>query len=210
MSRVVIIAAGSFPRTEYPKYLIASADVLVCCDSALSVAEKRGIVPDVVVGDLDSVCRRALARFKGKVVHNPDQDTNDLTKAFDYVMSEIPGVESIDILGATGKSEAHTIGNISLLMEYARRYGSSVPVQMVSDYSTIFAVSGSCELHVGQGRKVSIFSPDPTLRIKSSGLQWPLDDVVFDNWWKGTLNRASQDAINLTFNHPAQALIILD
>ena len=210
MSRVVIIAAGSFPRTEYPKYLIASADVLVCCDSALSAAEKRGIVPDVVVGDLDSVCRRALARFKGKVVHNPDQDTNDLTKAFDYVMSEIPGVESIDILGATGKSEAHTIGNISLLMEYARRYGSSVPVQMVSDYSTIFAVSGSCELHVGQGHKVSIFSPDPTLRIKSSGLQWPLDDVVFDNWWKGTLNRASQDAINLTFNHPAQALIILD
>lgn len=211
MSRVAIIAAGSFPRTEYPRYLISSADVVICCDSALSAAEKHGIVPDVVIGDLDSVCRRALARFKGKVVHVPDQDTNDLTKAFDYVMSEIPDVESIDILGATGRSEAHTIGNISLLMDYAERYDlSSIPVQMVSDYSTIFAVSDSCELHVGQGRKVSIFSPDPTLRIKSSGLQWPLDDVVFDNWWKGTLNRASQDAINLTFNHPAQALIILD
>lgn len=211
MSRVAIIAAGSFPRTEYPRYLISSADVVICCDSALSAAEKHGIAPDVVIGDLDSVCRRALARFKGNVVHVPDQDTNDLTKAFDYVMSEIPDVESIDILGATGRSEAHTIGNISLLMDYAERYDlSSIPVQMVSDYSTIFAVSDSCELHVGRDRKVSIFSPDPTLRIKSSGLQWPLDDVVFDNWWKGTLNRASQDAINLTFNHPAQALIILD
>lgn len=211
MSRVAIIAAGSFPRTEYPKYLISSADVVICCDSALGSAERHGITPDVVIGDLDSVCRRALGRFKGKVVHDPDQETNDLTKAFDYVMREIPDVSSVDILAATGRSEAHTIGNISLLMEYAGRYDlSAIPVQMVSDYSTIFAVCDSCELHVGQGRKFSIFSPDRTLTVKSEGLRWPLDGVVFDNWWKGTLNRASEDSVKLIFNHPSQALIILD
>lgn len=236
MKTIAILAAGQFPRTQYPLYLLRSADAVVCCDGALMAAEKHGIVPDAVVGDLDSACGRALRRYNGAdkkylagngdscdsgsvcnkqrtVVRISDQDTNDLTKAFNYVMERWPEVEAIHILGATGRSEAHTIGNISLLMEYESRYGLSergINLDMVSDYSTIFAVCDSCELHVGEGRKVSIFSPDPTVNIKSEGLVWPTDDVIFDNWWKGTLNRTSSDIIKLTFSHPSKALIILD
>ena len=211
MSRVAILAAGAFPRSAYPRYLLESADLLVCCDSALTTAIAHGLKPDVEVGDFDSVRRSALKLFPGIKVHSDDQQTNDLTKAFDYVMKNVPDVGSIDILGATGKSEAHTIGNISLLMEYAGRYDlSGICVQMVSDYSTIFAITDSCELHVGEGRKVSIFSPDSTLNVKSEGLRWPTDNVVFDNWWKATLNRASSDIVTLKFNHPSSAIIILD
>ena len=228
MKNVAILAAGQFPRKEYPRYLLDSADVIVCCDGALQIAEKHGIVPDVVIGDLDSVCGRALGRFTSGTmegerrdksmrvaIKDEDQDTNDLTKAFDYVMKNFagrPGPDlSVSILGATGKSEAHTIGNVSLLMEYARRYDlDGIDVQMVSDYSTIFALRDSQRLHVGAGRKVSVFSADPTLCIKSEGLQWPLDSVVFDNWWKATLNRASDDVIALTFSHPGPVVVILD
>ena len=38
---IVILAAGDFPRKAYPKYLLESADALVCCDSALESALKR-------------------------------------------------------------------------------------------------------------------------------------------------------------------------
>lgn len=209
----VIVAAGSFPRKEYPLWLLGSADVVICCDSALSALEKRGIVPAAVVGDLDSVCGRALRRFPGTVVRIEEQETNDLTKAFRYLMQNHPDVTDIHILGATGRSEAHTIGNISLMMEYEKEFGlgaRGIKCEMVSDYSTISAISDSGEFHIGKGRRVSIFSPDPGLRIKSEGLQWPLDDVVFDNWWKASLNVASDDVIRLRFNHPSQALIILD
>lgn len=209
----VIIAAGQFPRKEYPLYLLQSAELKVCCDGALVALEKRGIKPDVVIGDLDSVCGRALRRFDGTVVKSDDQETNDLTKAFTYIMENCPGVDSIVILGATGKSEAHTIGNMSLLMEYERRWKLSergISVQMISDWSTIFAIGNSCELHVGKGRKVSLFANDSTLEIKSAGLQWPTDNVVFDNWWKATLNRASEDIISFHLNHPCPVLIVLD
>lgn len=210
---IVIIAKGAFPRKEYPKYLISSADAVVCCDGALAALEKRGIVPDVVIGDLDSVCQHTLGRFKGIKVHDPNQENNDLSKAFDYVMSHYDGIDAIHIIGATGMSEAHTIGNLSLLMEYEKNYGLSakgINVDIVSDYCTAFAIADSCELHLGTGRRVSIFSPDPTLNIKSSGLKWQTDSVVFDNWWKATLNIASDDVVRLEFNHPSQALIILD
>ena len=217
MKSVAIVCNGQFPRKEYPLYLLRNADVVVCCDGALQALEKRGIVPDIVTGDMDSVCGRALKRFPGRVVRVSDQETNDLTKAFDLVMKEIAGPSreeewSVHILAATGYREDHTLGNLSLLMDYERRFRLSergIRVEIVSDYSTSLALSDSASLDVGQGRPVSLFTPDPTLRIHSEGLTWPLDEVVFDNWWKASLNRACEDRITLTLSHPAPVLLIL-
>ena len=57
---------------------------------------------------------------------------------------------------------------------------------------------------------MSLFSPDNSLTIKSEGLQWPTDAVVFDNWWPATLNRATEDVVKLTFSHRSLALAVLD
>jgi thiamine pyrophosphokinase len=212
MKTVAIVCNGQFPRKEFPLYLLRSADFVVCCDGALTALEKRGIVPDVVIGDLDSVCGRALKRFPGRVVQVSDQDTNDLTKAFDFVMKEIPDCDRIHILAATGYREDHTLGNLSLLMEYERRYALTergISVDLVSDYSTCLAIGDSTTLDVGEGRLVSVFTPDPSLKIHSEGLHWPTDEVVFDNWWKASLNRAATDRITLTLSHPAPVLVIL-
>ena len=212
MKTIAIVCNGSFPRKEYPLYLLRSADAVVCCDGALQALEKRGIVPDAVIGDMDSVCGRALKRFPGKVVRIEEQKTNDLAKAFRYVMGTYADVASVHILCATGLREDHTLGNLGLLMEFERMYGLSaqgISVDLVSDYTTALAISDTTTLDVGEGRPVSIFSTDPTLQIRSEGLQWPTDAVRFDAWWKATLNRATADRIRLTFSHPAPALLIL-
>jgi len=207
----VIVCKGSFPRKEYPRYLISGADLVVCCDGALVTLEKHGIVPDVVIGDMDSVCRKALGRFQGKVVHCTGQEDNDQTKAFNYIIENYPEVKQISVVAASGLREDHTIANLSLLMEYLPACESrGISMQMVSDYCTAFALSNSCSIDVGAGRAVSIFSPDQDLNIHSEGLHWPTDAVVFDNWWKASLNRADTDTIKLTFNHPSRVLIILN
>ena len=48
------------------------------------------------------------------IVHVTEQETNDLNKAFRYCLAN--GWTDIVILGATGKREDHTLGNIGLLM----------------------------------------------------------------------------------------------
>ena len=170
-----ILCNGSFPRKDYPRYLLRKADRIVCCDGAL--------VPFL---------RHAEA-------------------VFGEARLPWPEVTDIHILGATGKREDHTIGNLSLLMEYARTEAfQGIHIEIVSDYGTAFAVTDSCSLELGAGRKVSLFSPDNSLQIRSAGLVWPTDAVVFDNWWKATLNRASEDTVRLTFSHPSIALLILD
>ena len=85
-----------------------------------------------------------------------------------------------------------------------------IMLEAVTDEGTIFAINDTTEFDCGTGRSVSIFSPDNTLKIKSSGLEYQTEGVVFDNWWKATLNMASQDNVRLEFSHPSMALIILN
>lgn len=213
-SSAVILCNGAFPRKAYPRYLLETADRVVCCDGSLSkwlsvFGELR--LPDAVIGDMDSLPKALQERFRSLVVKVDEQEYNDMTKAMRYVLEHFPEVTEIHILGATGLREDHTVGNLGLLMEYPRLLPlGGRKVDMVSDYGTAFAVTDSCELHVGVGRRVSLFSADNTLRVKSKGLHWPTDEVVFDAWWKATLNRADEDIVSLDFSHPSSLLLVLD
>ena len=218
MPSIVILCDGEFPRKAYPLYLLDQADAVVCCDGAVlkylrytrrRFGEER--LPEAVVGDMDTLPKTWQERLSKLIVHESEQDDNDQTKAMRYVLGRHPDVTEIHILGATGRREDHTLGNLGLLMEYTRMFDlRKVRLEAVSDYSTAFPLTDSCELHVGKGRRVSLFSPDNTLTIRSEGLQWPTDGVVFDNWWPATLNRAVDDVVKLTFSHTTRALVLLD
>lgn len=214
MKSVVILCDGAFPRKAYPLYLLEHADAVVCCDGAAPKYMRRygpERLPDAVVGDLDSLSAAWKERLSPLLVHISEQDDNDMTKAMHYVLEHYPDVTEIHILGATGLREDHTVANLGLLMEYTRLFDlGDIRVDMVSDFSTAFAITDSCELHLGKGRRVSLFSADNSLTIKSEGLQWPTDGVVFDAWWPATLNRATDDVVRLVFSHPSRALIVVD
>ena len=222
MNRTVILAAGGFPSKDgEPWRVLASASRVVACDSAADAfygAFRRW--PDVVVGDMDSVSSSPDA----EVVRDAGQDDNDLAKAFALLRERYPEVSEIHILGAGGKNEAHTVGNLGWLMEWERRSlaetglglaARGINVDMVSDWTTAFAVSPNdtiepVELYIGEGRRVSFFSTDPKLRISSQGLQWQLDNVDLTRWWGATLNRTTAPAIRLTFNEKSPLLVVLD
>ena len=213
MNSVIILCDGAFPTEPYPLYLLDSAEAVVCCDGALVkyLEHFPGRTPLAVVGDLDSLTAELKEEFAGVLFHESEQDYNDMTKAMRWVLREHPEVQEIVILGATGLREDHTIGNLGLLMEYTRLFDlGERKVSMVSDYGTAFAVTDSCELHLGEGRRFSFFSADNSLKVQSKGLQWPLNGVVFDAWWKATLNRTTEPIVSLTFNHPSAALVMVD
>lgn len=215
---VVIVCNGDFPRTEYPRYLLREADFIIVCDGALSkylrnmkAVFSKERLPDLVIGDMDSLSKGMQEKYKDLIVKVEEQDYNDQTKAFRWVMENLGEASLIRIVGATGQREDHTIGNMSLLMEYTRMFDlKDRIVEMVTDHGTVFAATDTFEMECGTGRKVSIFSPDNSLKIKSSGLQWQTGEVVFDNWWKATLNRAVDDKVRLEFSHKSLALIMLD
>jgi thiamine pyrophosphokinase len=162
---------------------------------------------------MDTLSAAMQKKYADIIVRESEQEHNDQTKAVRWAISNIEDIERIYIIGATGGRLDHTIGNAALLMEYTRMFdleSKGITMEIVTDQGTAFAISDTAEFDCGAGRQVSIFSPDNTLKIRSTGLEYPTDEVVFDNWWKATLNRAVQDSVKLEFNHPSMALIILD
>lgn len=215
---VIIICDGKFPKKEYPRYLIRTADYIICCDGALKKFLSNSVsifgeerLPDLVIGDMDTLSKSLQQKYKDIIIKETEQEHNDQTKAVRWALNNLKDIESIYIMGATGGRADHTIGNVSLLMEYTRMFDlQGVVLEMISDEGTIFPITDTVEFECGEGREVSIFSPDITLNIKSEGLMYPTDDVVFDNWWKATLNKASRDTVRLVFNHRSLALVMLN
>lgn len=215
---IVIICDGSFPKSEYPRYVIRTADFIICCDGALSKFIKHSErifgterLPDLVIGDMDTLSAAMQKKYADIIIREDEQEHNDQTKAVRWALNNLTDIGSIHIVGATGGRADHTIGNLSLLMEYTRMFDlGDIQIETVTDEGTIFPVTDTIEFDCGAGREISIFSPDNSLRITSEGLAYKTDDVIFDNWWKATLNKASEDKVRLEFNHRSMALIMMN
>ena len=197
--RTVILAAGDFPRKGGAAWkLLAGATRVVACDSAADAYHRRFRKwPTVIIGDLDSFSRPNLFPFPSSLIPVPDQNTNDLEKALAYCAKQ--GWRNPVIVGATGKREDHTLGNVFR----ALAYGCTI----VTDLGRFIPVRDKATFTVPKGAAVSVFAPDPKTRMTSKGLKWPLAPVKFRNLYCATLNRATASRVTLTTTKPVSVFI---
>jgi thiamine pyrophosphokinase len=192
-SRYVVVADGSFPIHEIPLEYIRKARKLICCDGSTGTLVQNGFIPDAIVGDMDSLSEDLAIRFADRIYQDDDQDTNDLTKAVKWCTQA--GYRDLVIVGATGKREDHTIGNISLLAEYIKIN----EVLMVTDTGFFRPFVNGREISSFPGQQVSIFSIDTETEITSYGLRYPLKRSKIKNWWEATLNESLGNSFRLEF-----------
>ena len=185
----VILAAGNYPTHSLPLQILAYAETIVCCDSAAEKYISASGIPDAIVGDGDSIPAALKEQYADICHFEKEQETNDLSKAVRYLKAQ--GKRHFAIIGATGKREDHTLGNISLLMEYMRQ---GAKVHMFTDYGFFIPCNGKSLFTVSVGQQVSIFNFGAK-EFKSQGLKYPIYD--FTNWWQGTLNEAVSEQVNI-------------
>lgn len=171
----VIVADGQFPTHRIPLGILEEAPHIIACDGAIQHVPHA----QAVVGDGDST----PAEYHDRLIRIDEQEDNDLTKATRYCLQQ--GWHNIAYLGATGKREDHTLGNISLLMRYFREFG--VHGMMFTDYGFFIPVYGSQSFSSFAGQQVSVFNFGCT-QIHSEGLRW--NSYAYEQWWQGTLNEA--------------------
>ncbi len=200
--RTVIVADGLFPRHKIPLGYLKNAARIVCCDGSVRNLIKAGFIPDAIVGDMDSLTNLLAIRFKDRLFEYTDQETNDLTKSVNWCIER--GYSDMVIVGATGKREDHTLGNISLLAEYITRTN----VIMVTDTGLLLPFIKGSEISSFPGQQVSVFSIDPLTEITSEGLRYPLSRMKISNWWKATLNEAVGNTFRLDF-HNGRVIVYL-
>ncbi|WP_394700429.1 thiamine diphosphokinase [uncultured Bacteroides sp.] len=188
-TETLILANGEYPTHPTPVALLNQAAYVVCCDGAADAYILRGQIPDIIIGDGDSISAKNKKRFQHILHTSPDQETNDQTKAVNYCLENER--KELVIVGATGKREDHTLGNISLLMDYM---AAGANVQMATDYGVFTPACGDATFHCYPGEQVSIINFGAS-GLKGDGLVYPLSD--FTNWWQGTLNEAVGNTLTI-------------
>ncbi len=194
LPRTVILANGQFPSHAVPLAALRGADRIVCCDGAVERLVDFGLEPEWIVGDLDSLSSADCERYREKLVRVREQETNDLTKAFRFCLSH--GWRELVIAGATGLREDHTLGNLSLLADFA----GEASVRLLTDTGWFTPLNASAQLRSQEGQQVSIFSFDPGTAVYAEGLRYPLNGLRLTRWWQAALNEACGDVFGLTFD----------
>ena len=207
---IVILAAGDFPTHEVPLRALREADFVVCCDSAYEQwlvfsVQYSVTTPFVVIGDGDSLSEDDRRQLGDRWIHVAEQDYNDLHKAMAYATSHFSLLTSrFSLLGATGRREDHTLGNISYLVTFAEEYPGA-EIEMLTDYGRMVAMKGSRRFASFPRQQVSIFTMTPDVPFSASGLKWPLEDFHARLWWQATLN----ETLGTEFSLSAEGWIIV-
>ena len=198
----VILADGSFPAGREALAYLESAARVICCDGAARSLVAYGREPDRIIGDLDSLSEDFKKRFADRIELVCEQESNDLSKAFRYCCAQ--NYRNIVILGATGKREDHTLGNLSLLSEYSRQIPG---IKIVTDYGyfTVAQKSGTFESFAGM--QISIIALDSNVEVTSQNLKYPMNKLPLRRWYQATLNEALGDDFALDFTAGCELLI---
>ena len=215
---ITIIANGVFPEREDLLRGLCAADRVVCCDGAfekylrwrlsLHEAPRHRVA---VVGDGDSLAPQVLQRARESAMafdyqRVAEQEYNDLTKAVRYALEGDADAPSqgepvhIDILGATGLREDHTVGNISLLAYYAETFNTPrhpCTFRLRTDCGDFLPVNGKVRIATRAGQQVSFFALSPDKPVTVRGVRWELEQRCVPWWWQATLNEALGESIEV-------------
>ncbi len=169
MKKGVIFAGGVMPEKLNIQEIIGKDDFVICADSGYDNALSAGVVPEIVIGDMDSVNSRIDESVK-KITLKCEKDETDTQVCIDYLAEK--GFTSAVVIAALGGRYDHELANIMLLI-YAEEKG--VNLTLVDDNTEIFLVKGR---RMVNGKKGDILSLVPVeqeaVGVTLSGLKYPL------------------------------------
>ena len=119
MSKVLIVANGLWPKQFDVVHGCGAYQAVVALDGAANRLIENNVIPDALLGDLDSVSKAVLEQCKASdvaVVHAPDQHRSDISKGLEWVHKTYPDSE-IDVVGVEIGRYDHHLAAYSALFE---------------------------------------------------------------------------------------------
>ena len=163
---VSVILNGQMPTNDTIINQITNSDYIVAVDGSANKLFDLEIMPDVIIGDLDS-----LQNIKNKdieLVETPDQNKTDFRKTLEWCIKK--NILNISIFGISGESEDHFLGNYYTLSDF----GEKISWKAFTDFSVISPCVGNKKFVSFKGQKVSLFCMKGSSTVNSNNLEYPL------------------------------------
>lgn len=229
-NNALLICNGEAPSRKLAQQFARKANVIVAADGGANVARKLGICPHVIIGDLDSIepaTRRHFSsglkekwlkplagssitdhpRPKGRgyprFIQVARQDNTDLEKALDFLLER--RIKNATIIAATGKRLDHTLGNLSVIWNYA----THIAVTLVGDGWIALPVGKRKEVRAKVGTTVSLLPFGVCSGITLRGLQYPLTNATMKVGEIGVSNVVSKSPFSVEVGRGNMLMVIL-
>jgi len=194
MKRAVIFVNGNLSNIDQAKNIIKKDDRLIAADGAVGHIIKLGLIPSVIIGDMDSISPNLLEQSHLSptilIKYPTKKDKTDFELAVDYCLES--KFEEIIIFGVFGDRIDHFIGNI-LLMAKVQNEKRSIKIKIIEDKKEIYILTEKIEISGQVGDELSIIPISSKLEgIITSGLEYKLDNE--------TLSLGSTRGISNVFN----------
>lgn len=193
MPRCIIFANGTLPDLDAARRLLRPDDFLLAADGGTHHALDLGLVPSIIIGDLDSApfdLQPLTDAGAGIIQHPRDKDETDLELALDYAIQHNFG--EIVIVGALGGRLDQTLANLALISA-ARRPS---PVIRIDDgLESAQFCRGRLEVRGRRGDLVSLIPWGGEVRgVRTEGMRWPLsNETLFPHKTRGLSNEMTDD-----------------
>jgi thiamine pyrophosphokinase len=175
MSRCIIFANGTLPDLDSARRLIRPDDLILAADGGTRHALDLGLVPSVIIGDLDSLTfdLQPWTDLGTKLIQHPrDKNETDLELALDYAIQNEQ--TEIIVMAALGSRLDQTLGNLALLTNVQR---STFSLKLDDGVEQVFFCRAHSEVEGGRGDLVSLIPWGGDVRVvRTEGLRWPLSD----------------------------------
>ena len=162
---------------------------IIAADGGANALREFDIMPTAIIGDLDSLTDREYWQAKTRVVQIFEQDTTDFEKCLYKVDAPL-----LVAFGFTGRRFDHTLVSLHLLQKYT----PAVKLILLTEQDVCFAVRGNLQLQLPLGSRFSLYPLSRCVFTCSTGLEYPLDDLVLEQGHMiGTSNRVAEAAITI-------------
>lgn len=203
--RVAVIANGEWDTHWGSGELGADQiDLIICADGGGNHALAAGKIPDVLIGDLDSITDQNLSRCQEsqtKIIKYPqEKDQTDLELAMEYAEEYLQSYghpeDEIILYAAGGKRIDHLLGNIALMLGWAQKKRR---VKMLDKGFQAWIMLPGIEVVYGAvGQELSLISLSEHARVTSQGLYYELNNLVLkQNSARGISNVFQNEQANI-------------
>ena len=155
--------------------------LIVAADGGADRLLEYEILPDKVIGDLDSISDKTATKLEDWLILNKDIQKTDLEKAVEYAIER--GSKKIQIVGWSGGRIDHTIAALGLAFDSR--------IELIDDKFTVKCIS---DLEIIEDEKGTLFSliSVPEARVSIHGARWELDHEKLKMGGRGIHNEIGE------------------
>lgn len=196
MKRAVIFINGNLSDLSQAKKNIEKTDFLIAADGGANLIEKLKLMPNIVIGDMDSIKPELLKKYKS-INYPRKKDKTDFELAVDYCLKN--KFQEIIIFGILGDRIDHLIANIFLITKIQTE-NPLIKIKVIEGNKEIFVLNKEIIIKGKIGDEVSIIPVSEKLEgIVTDGLEYQLnnEDFLFGST-RGISNIMSNKSAKIT------------